>query len=156
MMLSGTHEDMIRIQQEGRLDEWCMDNISWLKKEYGEENVVAATLHLDEMTPHIHASVVPIVRGERRQKKSNKKQEDQNTPRKQYRKKNPNRPRLCCDDVMARDRLTKYQDSYGEAMAKYGLERGIKGSEARHITTSEFYRSQQTTISRGRNQAKKY
>ena len=27
-------------------------------------------------------------------------------------------------------------------MARYGLERGIKGSEARHITTSEFYRNQ--------------
>lgn len=113
VMLSGTHEDMIRIQQEGRLDDWCKDNIDWLKKEYGEENVVAATLHLDERTPHIHASVVPIVRGERRKNKTNKQQEGQK-PKRQYKKKNPNRPRLCCDDVMARDELTKYQDSYGE------------------------------------------
>ena len=55
-MLSGTPEDMKRIQDEGKLDEWCQDNIDWLKKTYGEENVVAATLHLDESTPHIHAS----------------------------------------------------------------------------------------------------
>ena len=27
-------------------------------------------------------------------------------------------------------------------MAKYGLDRGVKGSEARHISTSEFYRNQ--------------
>jgi hypothetical protein len=70
IMLSGTPEDMKRIQDEGRLDEWCNDNIDWLKKTYGAENVVAVTLYVDETTPHIHASVVPIVQGERRQKDS--------------------------------------------------------------------------------------
>jgi len=114
--------------------------MDWLKKTYGKENVVAATLHLDESTPHIHASVVPIVRGERR-KKPSKKEEGQ-TPKKQYKKKDPNKPRLCADDVMARNKLIEYQDSYAEAMAKYGLQRGVKGSEARHITLTEFYRNQ--------------
>ncbi|KAA6321285.1 Plasmid recombination enzyme [termite gut metagenome] len=65
-MLAGSSEDMEQIQNEGKLDDWCRDNIDWLKKTYGEENVVAATLHMDETTPHIHASVVLIVRGERR------------------------------------------------------------------------------------------
>lgn len=138
-ILSGSTEDMLRIQAEGRLDDWCRDSMDWLKKEYGEKNVVAATLHLDEDAPHIHASVVPIVQGERRQKKSNKVQE---APKKQYKKKNTNRPRLCADDVMTKEKLIHYQDSYAEAMAKYGLDRGIKGSEARHISTSEFYRNQ--------------
>jgi chromosome segregation ATPase len=41
---------------------------------------------------------------------------------------------------MARDKLKTYQDSYAEAMSKYGLQRGIEGSEARHITTQQFYR----------------
>ena len=68
-MLSSTSEDMKRIQDEGKLDEWCQDNMNYLKKTFGEENLVAATLHLDETTPHIHASVIPIVRGERRKKK---------------------------------------------------------------------------------------
>lgn len=138
-ILSGSTEDILRIQEEGKLDDWCQDSMDWLKKEYGEKNVVAATLHLDEEAPHIHASVVPIVQGERRQKKSNKEQE---APKKQYKKKKANRPRLCADDVMTKEKLIRYQDSYAEAMAKYGLERGIKGSEARHITTSEFYRNQ--------------
>ena len=31
-------------------------------------------------------------------------------------------------------------DSYAEAMAKYGLHRGIRGSEARHTTTAQYYR----------------
>lgn len=108
------------------------------EKEYGEKNVVAATLHLDEDAPHIHASVVPIVQRERRQKKSDKEKEP---PKRQYRKKKAERPRLCCDDVMTRDNLERFQDSYAEAMAKYGLERGIRGSEARHITTAEHYRN---------------
>lgn len=41
---------------------------------------------------------------------------------------------------MSRVRLKQYQDTYAAAMSKYGLERGIDGSEARHITTQEFYR----------------
>ena len=141
VMLSGTKEDMQRIQDEGKLDDWCQDNIDWLKNTYGEENVVAATLHLDETSPHIHASVVPIVRGERRKKKTNKKQPEE-TPKRKYKKKDPNRPRLCADDVMARDKLIEYQDSYAQAMGKYGLIRGEKNSDARHITLTEFYRNQ--------------
>lgn len=139
VLLSGSTDEMLKIQADGKLDDWCKDSIAWLQKEYGKENVVAATLHLDEDVPHIHASVVPIVQGERRQKKSKKESEP---PKKQYKKKKTNRPRLCCDDVMTRDKLKKYQDTYAEAMAKYGLERGIEGSEARHITTSEHYRKQ--------------
>ncbi len=145
IMLSGTPEDMKRIQDEGRLDEWCQDNIDWLKKTYGAENVVAATLHMDETTPHIHASVVPIVQGERRQKDLKKKrqqQEQTDKPKRKYKKKDPNRVRLCCDDVMAKTKLIEYQDSYGDAMNKYGLIRGVKGSDARHITLTEFYRNQ--------------
>lgn len=143
-MLSGSPEDMERIQQEGKLDEWCKDNIDWLKKTYGAENIVAATLHMDETTPHIHASIVPIVQGERRQKESKKKKEQPTTDKlkRKYKKKDPNRVRLCCDDVMAKTKLIEYQDSYSEAMNKYGLMRGVKGSDARHITLTEFYRNQ--------------
>jgi hypothetical protein len=145
-MLSASPDDMKRIQEDGKLDDWCRDNIDWIKKTYGEENVVAATLHLDEQTPHIHASVVPIVRGERKQKAPRKKpeenQEQKQKPKRRYKKKDPNRPRLCCDDVMAKAKLIEYQDTYAEAMAKYGLTRGEKGSVARHISLTEFYRNQ--------------
>lgn len=41
---------------------------------------------------------------------------------------------------MSRPKLKEYQTSYAEAMAKYGLKRGVEGSEARHITGSQFYR----------------
>lgn len=41
---------------------------------------------------------------------------------------------------MARDRLVLYQDTYAEKMQKYGLQRGVKGSDARHISTGQYYR----------------
>ena len=134
LVLSGTHEDMIRVQDEGRLDEWCDDNLQWLHRTFGKENTVSAVLHMDEHTPHIHATVVPIVTGKRR--KARQKQVD---GRRTYRKK-ANAVRLCADDLMSRERLVAYHDSYAAAMAKYGLQRGIRGSEARHTTTSQYYR----------------
>lgn len=41
---------------------------------------------------------------------------------------------------MSRTRLKEYQDTYAEQMAKYGLQRGVDGSEAKHIATSQYYR----------------
>ncbi len=47
IMLSGTHEDMKDIEESGNLDNWCTDNIDWLKQTYGEKNLVSAVLHMD-------------------------------------------------------------------------------------------------------------
>ena len=68
-ILSSSPEDMARIEKEGRLYEWCDESMDWLRSTFGADNVVAATLHADEDTPHIHATVVPIVTGERRKAK---------------------------------------------------------------------------------------
>ena len=65
-ILSGSHEDMLQLESDGRLEEWCNSTMQWLYTTFGKANVVAATLHADEETPHIHATVVPIVTGERR------------------------------------------------------------------------------------------
>ncbi len=137
VMLTGTQEDMKRIAQEGRLKAWCADNLEWLRRTFGAENVVSAVLHMDEATPHIHAAVVPIVTGERR--KIRKKTDEPN--KRKYRTKSAARPRLCADDVMSRVKLKEYQGTYAQAMSKYGLQRGIDGSKARHVTTQEFYRN---------------
>ena len=134
ILLTGTHEDMMQIEKNGKLDDWCQENIDWLRKTYGSDNVVSVVLHMDESTPHLHATVVPIVQTERQRKK--KEQEVKRT----YRKKAP-APRLCADDVMSRANLKRYQNTYAETMQKYGLQRGIEGSEAQHISTHEYYRS---------------
>lgn len=80
------------------------------------------------------ATVVPIVTGERR--KANKKQAD---GKRSYRKK-ANTVRLCADDVLTREKLVTYHDSYAKAMEKYGLQRGVRGSETRHTTTVQYHR----------------
>ena len=134
IMLSGSPDDMQRIVCEGQLDEWCADNMQYLADTFGKENVVSADLHLDEKSPHIHATLVPIVTTERKRKK----QEERATKR--YRTKSASRPRLCADEVMSRIKLKEYQDTYAQAMAKYGLQRGIEGSEARHVDTTQYYR----------------
>ena len=138
VVLSGSPEDMKRIRQAGQLDAWAKDSCGWLQKTFGKENVVSAVLHLDEKTPHIHATVVPIVRGERRKAKL-ERAKNAASGKRTYRTKK-DRPRLCADDVMARDKLKAYQTTYAEAMAKYGLQRGIDGSEAKHISTQQYYR----------------
>ena len=135
--VSGTHEDMERIEKEGRLDEWCTDNIRYFADLFGKENIVAAHLHRDEETPHIHVTLVPIVKGERKRRKREKQ------VKKRYRKKPADTVRLCADDIMTRLKLKSYQDSYAVAMAKYGLQRGIEGSKARHKSTTQYYRDTQ-------------
>lgn len=135
ILLTGSPDDMKRIEQDGKLDEWCKDNLDWLKNTYGAGNIVSAVLHLDETTPHIHATMIPITIGERRKKKSEDIQ-----GKKKYRTKSSGNVRLCADDVMSRTKLKEYQNTYAEQMAKYGLQRGIEGSEAKHVTTSQYYR----------------
>ena len=135
--VSGTPEDMARIEAEGRLGEWCADNIRYFADLFGMENIVAAHLHRDEETPHIHVTHVPIVKGERKRRK----REEQ--AKKRYRKKPADTVRLCADDIMTRLKLKSYQDSYAVAMAKYGLQRGIEGSKARHKSTTQYYRDTQ-------------
>ena len=132
--VSGTHEDMKRIEEEGRLDEWCADNLKYFADTFGKENIVAAHLHRDEETPHIHVTLVPIVKGERKRRK----REEQT--KKRYRKKPTDTVRLCADDIMTRLKLKTYQDTYAVAMAKYGLQRGMDGSKARHKSTQQYYR----------------
>lgn len=135
VLLTGTNEDMKQMEADGRLDGWCNDNLQWLRETYGEQNLVSAVLHMDEKTPHIHATIIPIVTGERR-----KARKEEQNGKKKYKKKSPQNVRLCVDDVMARHRLKHYQDTYAQAMNKYGLQRGVDGSLARHVPTSQYYK----------------
>ena len=77
---------------------------------------------------------MPIVTTERKKKASEAK------ARKCYRTKSGNAPRLSADSIMTCENLTHFQDTYAEAMERFGLERGIRGSEARHVDQHEYYR----------------
>lgn len=132
IILTGTHEQMMKIQDSGRLDKWTDANLKWLRETFGEDNLVSCVLHMDEKTPHLHATVVPIVTTERLRKKREGE--------KKYETKSG--PRLSADDVMRRSKLHKYQNSYAAAMKPFGLQRGIVGSTAKHQANSEYYKQQ--------------
>ena len=132
IILTGSHEQMMKIEQNGRLDKWTDANLKWLRDTFSEENVVSCVLHMDEKTPHLHATVVPVVTGERKRKSREGE--------KKYRTQAG--PRLSADDVMGRARLSTYQNTYAEAMREFGLQRGVVGSTAKHQSNGEYYRQQ--------------
>lgn len=134
VLLTSDGEALRSLADEGRLDEWAEASIGWAKQTFGEDNVVGAHLHMDEQTPHLHVTVVPIVTTERKRKASEAR------ATKRYRTKPKNGPRLSADDIMTRENLTRFQDTYAEAMARFGMERGIRGSDARHVDQHEYYR----------------
>ena len=104
--------------------EWantCMDFV-YNDLGYNKEQVLHATLHLDEATPHIHCVVVPLV------KKLDKRT---NTERYTISKKQYIKDKL---------HLSQLQDIYNDRLREkgYDLERGIKGSNAKHQKVWEF------------------
>jgi len=112
IVLTGSHDAMKRIEREGMLDEWVKANQSWLESRYGRENIVALSLHMDELTPHLHAVVVPLTKD----------------------------GRLTAKEVMGnREVMQNTQDNYAIRMAKFGLSRGLKGSRANHTDITQYY-----------------
>ena len=89
---------------------------------YAKEQVLHSVLHLDEKTPHIHCVVVPLI------KKFDKrtKTERFTISKKQYLKDN--------------EHLSLLQDKYHKRLtdAGYCLERGIKGSDTKHIKIKDY------------------
>lgn len=89
-------------------------SLEWLKDKYGKQNVIAASIHLDETSPHLSAFVTPITQD----------------------------GRLCARDFIGgKDKLSADQSSYAEKIQAGGLslERGIRGSKANHISIKQYY-----------------
>ncbi len=132
IILTGTHEQMMELVKQGRLEEWIEANRRWLHDTFGKDNLVSLVLHMDEKTPHLHATIVPIVDTERKRR----------TREGEKKYKTKAGARLSADDVMKRGMLREYQNTYGAAMKPFGLKRGIVGSTAKHVATSAYYREQ--------------
>ncbi len=104
--------------------EWaktCMDFV-YNDLGYTKEQILHATLHLDEETPHIHCVVVPLVK--KMDKRTNT--ERYTISKKQY--------------IKDKIHLSQLQDIYNDRLREkgYDLERGIKGSNAKHQKVREF------------------
>lgn len=48
------------VVRQKEIENWAIDTYQWLAKRYGEENIIAFNVHLDETTPHIHSQVIPV------------------------------------------------------------------------------------------------
>ncbi len=123
LMFTATHNFFDNMSKDEIL-EWantCMDFV-YNDLGYTKEQVLHATLHLDERTPHIHCVVVPLV------KKLDKRT---NTERFTISKKQYIRDNI---------HLSELQDVYNVRLREkgYELERGIKGSNAKHQKVREF------------------
>lgn len=87
------------------------DCYKFFAERYGEENIIAAVVHTDETTPHMHLNLMPVTKG----------------------------GRLCSKQLFDKPQLQKLQtDFYEEVGKKYGLERGKEGSQKKHLSTAEF------------------
>ena len=82
----------------------------FFSEHYGEGNIISAVVHTDETTPHLHLNLIPIADG-----------------------------RLCAKKLFDRKALTALQtDLHREVGAKWNLQRGKEGSQAKHLDTAEF------------------
>lgn len=119
LVLTGSPEGFKRDADGRALDvrgtPWVQDNLDFLRQRFGEKNVVSFTLHQDEVTPHIHAVVVPVTAD----------------------------GRLSSRDVFSPASLRQLQTDYARAMAPHGFKRGIKYSTAIHEDVRRHYGAQQ-------------
>lgn len=93
------------------IDQWAEASLQYVKKKFGEENLVSAVLHLDEETPHMHFVIIPLVR-----------------------------EKLAAKRIFGtRKKLRDMQGEYHDVVKKFGLKRGTKGSSRPHLTMNEIY-----------------
>lgn len=103
-------KDRAKLSKNPRFLDWVQKTLDWAKKEFGG-NLVDATLHMDESTPHMHLMAVPLTKD----------------------------GRLCAKELMSRPELQRRQTEYAKAMEPFGLKRGDPAAETkrRHIGLKE-------------------
>lgn len=127
------------------IKEWGNTCIEFVYNDLGykKEQILHATIHLDEATPHLHCVVVPLVK--KFDKRTNT--ERYTISKKQY--------------IKDRIHLSQLQDKYHQRLVDkgYKLERGIKGSDAVHQNvkelkkTTRYYEKKAETINDSLNNA---
>lgn len=146
ILCTSNHDKMAEIEKSGKLDEWANDCIEYCRKEFGAKNVVSAVLHMDEKTPHLHITVVPIIEGQAKERKKRPKigEDGRTIPEKPKRtiKKQQVTARLCANDIMTPKNMSRRQTEFAAAMEKWGMVRGIEGSNAKHQDSKAYNKLQ--------------
>ena len=103
------------------IEAWAKDAYAFMCKKYGEQNIAAFVVHLDEANPHVHCTVLPLTE-----------------------KNRFSFIKTFMGGVDSRDALSKYMENlhteYAEEVGlKYGMERGdsIKETGAVHRRVSQ-------------------
>ena len=55
--------DNTHIKRESDIERWAKDVYSFVSGKYGEQNIAAFIVHLDELNPHVHCTLLPIKDG---------------------------------------------------------------------------------------------
>ena len=55
--------DNTHIERKRDIERWAKDVYSFVCGKYGEQNVAAFIVHLDELNPHIHCTLLPVKDG---------------------------------------------------------------------------------------------
>ena len=87
------------------------DSVRWFSDRYGADRILNATVHMDETTPHLHVGVVPITQD----------------------------GRLSAKAIFTKTEMKAIQTEFARDVGeKYGLERGVEGSERTHLSEARF------------------
>lgn len=113
VLVTSSRQDMQRMTVEQQ-DSYFRKSLDWLARRFGgETNILSAVVHRDEATPHLQVLIAPV--GE--DGKFNAKRM-----------------------LGGPGELSKMQDAFHADVARhYSLERGEKGSKAKHIPIRTFY-----------------
>lgn len=94
-----------------RQREFFQDSVKWFSDRYGADRVINATVHMDETTPHLHIGVMPITQD----------------------------GRLSAKAIFTKTEMKAIQTEFARDVGeKYGLERGVEGSERTHLSEARF------------------
>ena len=123
LLFTATHQFFNNMSKE-EIKEWADTCMEFVYEDLGytKEQILHATVHLDEETPHLHCVVIPLI------KKLDKRT---NTERYTISKKAYIKDKI---------HLSELQDKYHQRLTDkgYDLERGIKGSTAKHQKVREL------------------
>lgn len=131
LMLSASPEWFKQASDE-QCQEWLRRNTEWVEETFGRDNVLQMALHMDETTPHLHVFVVPEIQmvETRGRKPREGSQAAAKAPK----------PALAASHWLdGRAKLGALQDRYAAAMEPLELERGLRGSGAKHRTIRSYY-----------------
>lgn len=91
------------------IKQYFLDCYEWACKEYGTDNIIAAPVHMDEKTPHLHLELVPIKDG-----------------------------KLNARGLFNYKTTEMQNKAHKEIFSKYGLERGETNKELKHLSTLNY------------------